>query len=835
MDPGSETARDAGGGAFLKVVQVRHFLVLAMLAGSLLLSTVVLAEPGSVESIQVLGLGRMSEEAFLHAFGLKVGDRYDPERIRSGVKELWRLHLFEDLTVEAEAAPGGGKALVIKVKERPAISSITYDDNKVVTRTQIEDRYKERGIKLEPGRPLDMGTVFFAESAIRDLLAEKGFLDSTVKADVRRVTETTRGVHFTIEQGGKTRIQKIDFVGNELFADKKLKRQLKLTQERKFYWPWSKKNLYHPLKWDQDVAGVRELYQNHGYLDIEVRPPVVEVRRAKEPVAPAEAETKDKKAGKRWVFLSVPVSEGPQYRLGEIRFTGNEKISSPALRTLIPLQQGAVLNNGLLDFGVDRMTRMYEDRGHLYASVVRRLERRKDEHVADVDVSISEDQPYYIGRIDFLGHSKTRDGVLRRELQLREGDLFNRSLLEQSRLKINQLGYFQVPEQPVIEPIEGEQRVRVSFAGEEQGRNEIQIGGGYSGLEGAFFNGVYSTRNFLGRGQILSVALQIGGRSDRYQISFREPWFLNRPYLFGVSLFRRDTNYGATLSSTSDGFGVVFGKRLTRDSQLEVGYDFQSVTSTSFAFGSGLVLATDKVSSVTPVFSHNTVNNPYRPTRGRSVNLVFKVAGGALGGDASFLKPVGTFTEYRKSFTRRAYFGFHAELGLLREFAGGSERSSATVEGVPRFERFWLGGDTLGPRVFETRTITPRRYVRVENGVVTDVTGDIRDVSGEGWVLTPFGTPALVEVGGDRMYLLQSEFVMPLNEQAEFAVFFDLGDSLFEDTSFGFDTVRASTGVELRFHLPIFPVPLRLIYGVPVRRISGDATSNFTFSIGRSF
>jgi outer membrane protein assembly factor BamA len=217
------------------------------------------------------------------------------------------------------------------------------------------------------------------------------------------------------------------------------------------------------------------------------------------------------------------------------------------------------------------------------------------------------------------------------------------------------------------------------------------------------------------------------------------------------------------------------------------------------------------------------------------VNLVFKVAGGALGGDASFLKPVGTFTEYRKSFTRRAYFGFHAELGLLREFAGGSERSSATVEGVPRFERFWLGGDTLGPRVFETRTITPRRYVRVENGVVTDVTGDIRDVSGEGWVLTPFGTPALVEVGGDRMYLLQSEFVMPLNEQAEFAVFFDLGDSLFEDTSFGFDTVRASTGVELRFHLPIFPVPLRLIYGVPVRRISGDATSNFTFSIGRSF
>lgn len=879
-------ARNPCGGAFLKVAKFRQSIVRALLVSSLLVSTWAFAQQATVESITVLGLRRMSTEAFLHAFGVKTGDPYDAERIRSGVKELWRLGLFEDLTVESEAAPGGGKALVVKVKERPAISSITYDENKVVTRTQIEDRYKERRIKLEPGRPLDMGTIFFAEAAIRDLLAEKGFLDSTVKADVRRVTETTRAVHFSIVQGGKTRIRHIDFVGNSLFSDRKLKKQLKLTQERRFYWPWSGKNLYHPLKWDQDVASVRELYQNHGYLDVEVRPPVVEVRQtakparkpgqetpgaaaAEQPVpdtpsaaddrlpqteasstaqpTPPERQGKKKSAGKkarrsqdgggkRWVFLSVPISEGAQYRLGEIRFSGNEKFSDEALRALIPLAQGAVLNNGLLEFGIDRMTRLYEDRGHLYASVVRRLERRKDELVADVDVAVSEDQPYYIGRIQFLGNSKTRDRVLRRELQLLEGALFNRTLLERSKLKINQLGYFQVREDPVIEPIEGEQRIRVTFAGEEQGRNEIQIGGGYSGLEGAFFNGVYSTRNFLGRGQILSLALQIGGRSDRYQISFREPWFLNRPYLLGVSLFRRDTNFGSTLRSTSDGFGVVIGKRLTRDSLLELGYDFQSVTSTSVGFGqNNLAVADNQISSLTPAFSYNTVNNPYRPSRGRSLNLSFQAAGGGLGGDAAYLKPVTSFTSYHRAFGRRAFFGLHAEMGVVREFAGGSARNSATIEGVPRYQRFWLGGDTLGPRVFETRTITPRRYVRVQDGAVVEVRGDIRDLSGQGWVLNRFGVPDLVEVGGDRMYLFQSEFVMPLNEQAEVAFFFDAGDSLFEDTSFGFDTLRASTGVELRFHLPIFPVPLRLIYGVPVRKLEGDDTSSFTFSIGRSF
>jgi outer membrane protein assembly factor BamA len=157
------------------------------------------------------------------------------------------------------------------------------------------------------------------------------------------------------------------------------------------------------------------------------------------------------------------------------------------------------------------------------------------------------------------------------------------------------------------------------------------------------------------------------------------------------------------------------------------------------------------------------------------------------------------------------------------------------VENIPINQRFWLGGDTLGPRGFESRSISPRRYVSV------DSRGNIMGVVGNpvsfppGTLIGSNGLPVAVEVGGDRMWLFQSEFVFPLNEQAETVVFFDAGDSLFEDQSFNFDTTRASVGVELRFHLPIFPVPLRLIYGVPVREIEGDETGNFAFSVGRSF
>jgi len=164
------------------------------------------AQPGTIEEVFVQGLSRMQEEAFLHLLQLDAGDPYDEDAIRARFRDLWRRGLFEDLVFEVEDAPGGGKALIVKVKERPVLTSVTYEDNPVATRTAIEDRLKERGVELRLGQPLDMGEVFFAESAIRDLLGEKGFLDAEVDSEVRRVTDTTRAVHYSITPGGKTRI-----------------------------------------------------------------------------------------------------------------------------------------------------------------------------------------------------------------------------------------------------------------------------------------------------------------------------------------------------------------------------------------------------------------------------------------------------------------------------------------------------------------------------------------------------------------------------------------------------------------------------------------------------
>jgi outer membrane protein insertion porin family len=864
-----------GGVALMKVQSIR--VAAAIVAVLLATRGDLRAQTGTIEDIQVVGLVRMTDEAFARAFGIQEGDPYDVRRVQAQFRRLWDLGIFEDLSIESEDGPGGGKVLIVKVKERQILSSVTYEDNKVLTRTAIEDGLKERKVSLELGKPLDRKDIFDAAQTIRDLLGAKGYLDPVVRTRLEASTQTSVGVHFLIRPGAKTKIKEIEFVGNGVFSDRQLRGAMKLTKPYRWYWPFSSKALYYPAKWDADAGGLTDLYKNLGYLDVEMRPPVVEIReKAKsgnaanpvpevqdsppaedpEPVPPAEPLSKkeekarkkaEKKAAKeaekkepkvkRWATLTVEVVEGPQYRVGDVTVSGNKVFDEDQILARVFLRKGQVFNKSLLDSSIKQIQLGYENRGHAYATVREETTRREGETVADVRLIVTEDKPYFVSRIEFTGNTSTQDRVLRREFQIAEGDLFNRSLLDISLAKVTQLGYFETKkENLIIEPVEGTDRVEITVPGAEKGRNEIQIGGGYSGVDGAFFTGFYSTRNLLGRGQILSVSLQLGGRANRYVLSFQEPWFLGRPYLFGASIFKRDVDYGANQRSTSEGAGLALGRRVGIFGSVGVRYDLQRVRSTGFTFDGSE--AENRIASLTPTYSWNTINDPYRPTRGWSLGADLTIAGGPLRGDTNYLRPRLLYTGYYRAFGR-GFVGLHGELGYIRPWQGGSADNTANVEGIPRFDRFWLGGDTQGPRIFETRSVTPLRYIKLdEYGRIVDTTADPTgrpasdfDRNGDGLV----NRADLVDVGGNRYALLQAEYVFPVAGPFELAVFVDAANVLFEDDSFGFDELRASAGIEARFYIPVFPVPLRLIYGVPLRDLPEDRSSGFTFSIGRSF
>jgi outer membrane protein insertion porin family len=844
-----------------------------------------LAQADTVESVQVQGLVRMTNDAFAHAFGIKAGDPYDPVRVRAAFKRLWALGLFDDITVEAEAGPQGGKVLIVKVKERPSLVSVSYQDNKVLTRTAIEEGLKDKKIVIDIGKPLNLKSVADAESEIRSMLGQKGFLDPTVSHTIETPTQSTVAVTFKINPGGKTKIRKITFVGNKVYKSSVLLKQLQLTEPYHWYKFWSQKSLYHPAKWDVDSSHIRDLYLNGGYLDVDLRPPVVELKdlhhgKAVPVKEPAEAPAtpappaKDpatmtakqrlkadwaqmdalnasiKAAPTRWAFLTVPVVEGAQYHLGTMSVTGSTVFSEREVLADVFIKPGWVVNSSLLDLGVKRMQRRYEDKGYAYATVRREIDRRPED-IADVRFIVNEDKPYYIGRIEFTGNTATQDKVLRREFRINEVDLFSRSSLDLSVGKVNQLGYYEVkPEDVGIQPVEGTNKVQINVVGEEKGRNEIQVGGGYSGTDGAFFTGLYSTKNFLGRGQVLSLSLQLGGRRNLYQIAFQEPWFLNRPYTLGFSVFRGNQDYGAAQTSQSRGFGVMIGRQIGYFQSVQLRYDFQRVQSNGlqpqvgFATIPGTqtqltsVVATNTISKITPSWFRNSINNPYRPTAGWSLLADMEIAGGPLGGSTSYLRPRLVGTKYVRAW-KRTYFALHGEIGQIKTWADGSVPSAANVNGVPRFSRFWLGGESYGPRVFQTRDVSPLRWVRLNAaGEVIEATDNpsgrpVRqfDLNGDGLV----NRSDLVALGGDRYWLAMAEYTIPFESPVELAFFFDAGDSLYEDTPWGFKDYRASAGVELRFFLPVFPVPLRLIYGWPIRKLPEDRTSAFAFSIGRSF
>ena len=869
---------------------VKTALALCACAATLTLS---LAQSGTIESVEVQGLVRMTSEAFAHAFAIRAGDPYDPARVRAQYRALWELGLFDDLTVEAEDGPGGGKVIIVKVKERPSLASVTYQDNKVLTRTSIEDRLKEKRVSLDVGKPLNLKSITDAESEIRQMLGEKGYLDPGVSHKLQEVTTNTVGVTYTIRPGAKTKIKKITFQGNTVYKSKVLMRQLELTEPYHWWKFWSQKSLYHPAKWDQDSGHIRDLYLNSGYLDIDLKPPVIELKadatsKKKDskpetpppppPPIPEEPENfddlspKERKAyekqkkkaekaaeeyaakaqgtGKRWVYLTVAVDEGPRYKLGTMSVTGNTVFTEQELLATVVLKTGAIASNSFLELGTKRMQRMYEDRGFAYATARREIDRRTEERIADVRFIINEDKPYTVDRIEFTGNTATQDRVLRREFRLNEGDLFSRSTLDASVAKVNQLGYFEArPEAVSVQPIEGTNQVQITVPGEEKGRNEIQVGGGYSGSDGAFFTGYYSTRNFLGRGQIVSLSLQLGGRRNLYQISFQEPWFMNRPYTLGFSLYRGDQDYGAQQRSRARGFGVVLGRQIGYFQQVQVRYDFQKVQSNGLAPQSGFinpvnpqlvqVVAENIISKVTPSWYRNSINNPYRPSAGWSLLTDLEVAGGPFGGDTDYIRGRAIGTKYLRGF-RRSFFAFHGEIGQISTWADGSTPSAANVNGIPRFQRFWLGGETYGPRVFQTRSVSPLRYVRL-NAIgevveaVTDPTGrpvtDF-DLNGDGVI----NRSDLVALGGNRYWLAMGEYAISFNQSpVEVAFFLDVGNAMYEDTSWGFEDYRAAAGLEVRFFLPVFPVPLRLIYGWPLRKLPEDRTSAFTFSIGRSF
>lgn len=781
-----------------------------------------------IVGIRVVGYQTVTPDTIAHYLGIKVGDPYDPEKIRSNFQTLWDVGLLENITIEAEPSPAG-VTLVVTIEERPMISAVEYQGNKKLSVSQIKDRLREQKVDVKAGAPLSLRDIAKVRSVIADYYTEQGFRSASVDFRIEDVSKTEKKVVFAIDEGDKIKIAGIRFTGNKALSERSLRNAMKKTKVSTLWRLLSDNTTYSQANYEADVELIKGAYQAKGYKDIVVKDPILDVF-----VTNPKA---DPKKYKRKIRITVPVVEGDQFLVGEIRIVKMDQNGLPEaesapmvvprqlmLRQFEELKPGAVLNRDRIVEALSRIESMYKSRGFIYWFADPTYKEVGNRRV-DIEVKVFEGDKFYLGRLEVTGNTVTRDKVVRREFALDEGDVMNMEAVKKSLQKLQQLGYFKIQEEPEFAVRGQEKRVDLTLKGTETSKNEIQFGAGYSALDGFFGQFSFQTRNFLGRGEILGAAVQVGKISKNYDLSYTVPWWLDRNQSLGVSVYRREQDY-LNITERRTGGSIFYGKGLSLFDSVSALYAYEDILASFPVQGAAtppgqptpptkLTDVTGRTSSITPGYRYDNRNDPFDPNAGRRLSATLQIAGGPLGGTDYFVRPVlGGSIYVPVRIPRHSYLALNIEIAYIKSFGGRQ---------IPIYDRYQIGGEQ-SIRGFRVGSILP---LGPNNQVFTDDFGRI--------------------LGGNKYWVFNAEYVFLQVGPAKLLAFGDVGNVYHESQNLSFQHLRTGVGAELRIFLPIFQAPLRFIYsfnlhpitpidqfGFPIDNLK-EKRSGFDFSIGRTF
>ncbi|HNX50741.1 MAG TPA: outer membrane protein assembly factor BamA, partial [Thermoanaerobaculaceae bacterium] len=554
----------------------------AVLAGVLLVcgALPLVAESGQPElaGVEVVGGVSLTAETIEYYLGVAEGDPYDSEAVARGFRKLWDSGLVEDLRIDEEVVEPGKVKLIVTLRERPRVAEFAFEGNKKLSTSTIKEKLDTAGILLKRNVPLRTSEIQRFRQAILDVYAKEGYASAIVETVITETAPNQKRVAFKMDEGAKVRIGKILFEGNEVFPPWRLHHAMKKLKQRSLlFQPFGKKLIWNREAWGEDGENIKKLYMNHGYKDIIVGEPRVDLQ-ARNPGGRTQKEKKFR------MIVTIPLQEGQQFRMGNLTLDGLTVFKPEPLRKLYETKPGKVYNQGKIEQGNESIKTLYHSRGYIYAYTSQQLtEQPGDRKVVDVAVSVFEGDRYRLGRLEFAGNTKTQDRVLRREFRLFEGDWMDMGTFRRSVFKVNQLGYFKLKEDPLdFKFDEAGKLVNVTVKGEEVGRTDIQFGAGYSELDGLFGQFMFNTRNFLGRGETLGLSASFGRRADNYQLSFSEPYFLDRRMVIGASIYKQKVDLDQTVSvqqyfRDSKGASLVWGLGVGDFGQLSVSYGWEDV------------------------------------------------------------------------------------------------------------------------------------------------------------------------------------------------------------------------------------------------------------------
>ncbi len=741
-------------------------------------------EPFVIKDIRVEGVQRTEAGTVFTYLPVKVGEKIDDEKAAASIKALYATGFYSDVRLEAD-----GDVLVVSVHERPAIASIDIEGAKEFTKDNLKDGLKQAGIA--ESKIYDKSLVDRAEKELKRQYTSRGYYGAEIKTTVTPLERNRVAVRFDITEGDVTKIADINIIGAKDFSERELLRQMKLTTPGWLTW-FTKNDQYSKQQLTADLEQLRSFYLNRGYLEFGIESTQVSI-------------TPDRER----IYITVAIHEGPVYRVGELKFSGNLIISEGEMRSLVPIKPGDVFSREKIVDSTKRITDRLGNDGYSFANVNPVPDLDRDKRVAAFTFFVDPGRRVYVRRVNVTGNERTQDDVIRRELRQLEGSWYSLEKIARSKERLQRTGYFQEVniETPAV-PGTTDQ-VDVNVAVTERNTGTLNFGVGYSAAEKLTLQASLAQSNILGTGNQLALQISSGSVNKVYSFTYVNPYWTVDGISRGFDIFRRDVDTSslsglASYHTYSTGAGVRFGIPVTEYDTVNLGFTAEQTNLTvdpltapqryiDFIneFGSRTNTLRTNIS-----YSHDTRDSLTWPTKG------WLNEGGAEIG-----LPPGDLTYYRLSYQSQLFYTLPNKFSWLTFMANGTLGYADGYRGhpLPFFKNFYAGGvDSV--RGFETATLGPR-----------DTNGDV--------------------LGGNLSAVGSLEALFPLpgykDKNVRLSTFIDAGNVWGPDDRVQWRDVRASVGIAVSWDSPVGP--LRFSVAQPLKDRPGDKIERFQFQLGKIF
>lgn len=733
-----------------------------------------------VRAIEFDGNQRVPEETVLATIKSRPGTHIDRAQIRDDLKSLYSLGQFSDINVDT-ARQGDGVKLIFIFVEKPLITDVDFQGNR-----KIKDDKLNEAIDIPRYQPLDEQKLAESIKKIKDLYSEKGYYLTEINHHFMTGSTGDTKLVIDIEENEKAYIKKIQFIGNNVYSDQKLRDIIK-TRSKGFFSFLTKSGTYKEEEMRIDVMRLAYHYMNSGYFRVRVTPPKISI-------------TKDK----RYIYVIFDINEGKKYKFGDIDINGDILTTKEELLKMISSKQGEIYNRSKVDADLLKLTERYGDQGYAFANVIPQHIPDDENLTVDLSYNIERGDKITVERINISGNTTTRDKVIRRELELKENDRYSLRSIRRSREKLEALGYFS--EINLATPRGSrDDTVDLNISVTDKPTRSFSLSAGFSSLESFIFGAQVSIQNFMGYGVGGALSAHLSKKLQNFSFNAQDDYFLDSQWMLSGSVYNSTDYLSDYYSEKRLGGSISLGHRFFDHWSAYLGYRIEQNAITNFSYAVPQILRQDNkglTSALTLNVQYDTRNNRLFPTKGLLASVKNEISGNKLGGNSDF---------YRVEGSAQFYYPIIGPL-TFRQFAKTGYIKSLNSRPVPLYERYFLGGP-YSLRGYDWRSVGPR--IRIP--------------------ISPGGPEDEFTYGGDKQVLFVSELEWLVLPKAGIALaaFFDAGNAFAEEQNFSITNLKADIGFGIRWNSPM--APLRFEWGFPLIKRRDDDAYEFNFSMGSYF